>query len=210
MDFLTKLSILGRFSIKNSANKIVVKQRNYIGALMGLIVISFFIFLIIIQIYYKGVETLAVRDAKSLIGIIVLPVFFYFIIRKIIALLKPQTLTIDRSLQKIIYNNLELAINKIDYADLGKNVGLKGYRYYLVFYLNTKEGIEETIFLPTFYTKRFMIFLANETNRLTAKKKIIRNQIEIHDFLSIFWLLFIVSIFLFLAYLIIFKFLPHI
>lgn len=114
-------------------------------------------------------------------------------------------------------DGFQLEADRINYAELGRYYTFKGYRYYLVIYMKigggnlkvemddeTKELTRENVFLPTAQSKKFLIYLANEINKLTPERKIIESKLEVSDVVSFAFSAFPFLIFLIIA-VIIFK-----
>lgn len=216
MNFLAKLSTFGRFSIKDSPSELIIKQRNYVGILLNLLIISFFIFILVLQISYKGIESLAIKSPKDMLGLIFAVGLLYFFGKNIFILSHAQMLKIDKMKRLIVYEGIEIRTDRINYADLIKEYSTKGCYYHLIIYLKIGKGKANIdldnddkeltgidIFQPTFYSKNLMLFLANEINNMTEKRKIIENKFKIHELLGILYLLAAIAALSFVPYLLI-------
>jgi len=212
---LIKLSTIGRFSINDLHNKIIIKQKNILGIIKNILILSFIIFIIAFQAYFKGIQLPDLeKNPTAIIGVIGLPYIIYIFVNNIFILSKnKQELTIDIEKRLIIHNGYQLEAKQINFAELGKTYTSKSYKYDIIIYV--KSGIpgsnremsdteklltSERIFLPTSHTKNFMLLIINEINKLTSNGKIIEDKTDLHEILSKVYLLFIISLWTFLAY----------
>ena len=195
MDFLTKLSILGRFSIRNTGSKIIIKQRNYIGSILNLLLLSFFVSLAVFQLYYKGLSDIQM-DGRTLFGLVCFVIILIALIRNIFQLLRKDVLEIDKTGRSIIINGEELDLDIISLADITKDYCRKICRYSIILSIKTHDNRqgEVPVFKPTIYSKKFMIHLANQINELTSEKKVVKSKTEILEYMSTAYILFILVV----------------
>lgn len=210
MNFLEYLSIFGRFSVQDSPDKIVVKQHDYLGRFLKFLAMSLFVLIIlIIPIFINDLGSFLIKGKKEILAIIILVYVAYIIFDRLFLKSSPSELIIDRAGQKITYNGIELKVADIDFAEPGRVLRRFGcYNYYLTFYPkvngvgldekaddNVKESVVESIFWPLAHTKSFMVYLANEINQMTIKRKHIENKTEMSDILHLLYTLAIVALF---------------
>ena len=182
-------SIFGKFSVKETPSEIVVKQTNYLSIFVKLFVLGILIFGAIIQIQHRGAANL-IGDNKANYIVLIFPlIFLYFFLKNITPMFKRHKLIINLIERSINYNRFEIRAERISYADVGKVYYGKICRYYLIIYEKdgsdylpamtdgvAKELTGENIFEPVALSKKFMIFLANEVNKLTSGMRRIDNK----------------------------------
>lgn len=217
MDFLMKLSTFGKFSVKETPSGIVVKQTDYLNILIKFFVFGLIILAAAMQIQHQGIASLQeTNKANYVIELITALAFFYMVFKNIAAGFKKKARLIINLIERSIdYNGFNLKTEKINYADVGKIYYGKVCRYYLVIYLkdnndSDKEMMEKNIFTPTSLSKGFIIFLANEINKLTTDIKMVNNKNDKLEIVGNAYLILativLTPIFLVVAYVLIFYY----
>lgn len=176
IDLLQKIIIFGRFSVKQNDGELIVKQRNYFA-----IFSSFFALVIILLIFYfkyqkYGLAGVLPQNSKEYVGAILIVCLLYLIFRNIFLLSKKHILIIKYSLREIWYNSVKIPLNAVTRFEIHRNVSLMSYYYSIVVVYfsndekNNEDGVNDLIFLPTKFTKLFLIDIANEANKLLINK----------------------------------------
>lgn len=181
ISLLQKIITFGRFSVRRSNQELVVKQKNYIAIFINLswFVVFFLIFYLIYQRY--GVSRLIPQTPKDYLGLILIPFIFYIVVKNILTLLRSHTLKIDYIAREVWCDSIRLPLEKIDRFVISKNVSLKSYYYSIAIVFSSSDSAgdemdlefyeKNLIFLPTKFTKLFLIDIANEINKLLVGKK---------------------------------------
>ena len=216
MNLLQKIITFGRFSVKRSNQELVVKQKNYLAIFLNLslLVVFFLIFYFIYQRY--GLSRLIPQTPKDYLGLVLVPFVFYLILKNILTLLGAHTFKIDYVSGEIWCDSVRLPLKIIDRFVITKSMSLKSYYYSIaiVFSSSDNDGDEtdfefyekNLIFLPTKFTKLFLIDIANEANKLLVDKKyFVERKLDTLEIGNIFMYIVFFSIVIYLFFFLIIR-----
>lgn len=181
ISLLQKMITFGRFTVKQSDRELVVMQKNFLAIIVNILIIV--IFFVVFYLNYKryGLDSIIPNSPKDFLGAVFIPIIFYIILRNIIVLSKGHTLKIDYVLREVWYDSVRIPLDKVNSFIINREVSLKSYYYNIVAVyfsdddidedVDRQDGVNDLIFLPTKFSKLFLIDIANEANKLLIDKK---------------------------------------
>ncbi len=209
MNLLQKIITFGRFSVKHSNQELIVKQKNYLAIFLNLswFVVFFLIFYFTYQRY--GLSRLIPQAPKDYLGLVLVLFVFYLILKNILALSGSHAFKIDYVSGEIWCDSVRLPLKMVDRFIITKSVSLKSYYYSIAIVFSSSDNADDDtdfefyeknlIFLPTKFTKLFLVDIANEANKLLSDKKFfVERKLDTLEMGNIFMYLVFFSIVVYL------------
>ncbi len=193
MDFLTKLSGFGNFSVKDNQREIIIKQNNYFLIVFSFMLFLLFLFFIPLMVHFAENGHFTRRGRHIYIIILCLIGCFVSIKEMFSYIQKQKVLKIDRIKKVVIYKEKELSVERIHFVALGSKINnfyLNSYCLLFYIYPNIKQGkkqilLRSSFFVPTPLSKNLMTYLANEINKMTSAQEFVNNKIRFSDVLKV-------------------------
>ncbi len=208
LSWRVRLSMVGRFSVRENRGVITIRQRNILGMIPVVVVVVFMASLFLTQFYERGLSSFVPQNGKEWVIVFAAPFLLYGLFHQFFLLSKSRAVIIDRSKGLVSSGTWNLPIDHIQYADIAVEQQVKGPPvYFLLCYMKvddetstdtidetTKEPMVLPLSLSTQTSKTFLLVVANSINALTEEKKYVEQRFSRHDAVAffLFFVLFLV------------------
>ncbi len=183
---LQRIVTFFKFSIKKKEEELVIRQRrNFVPIVFWLIFLLFIFAVGYLDYKEMGVEAFIPNDGKKILGLIAFIVIIYMITKSnIVETLKTRALVFKYPEKEIWYDGMKMPIDRANHFGLYKDASARHYYYSIVLAYDEGDeydiGLDDMIFLPTRFTKLFLIDVANEANTfLTNNSHVIDREMDV-------------------------------